>query len=65
MKLTEKQKESFNTYIECANKRKNCLNENERSDLEQIIVRAKSELLNSLPFRDFLELMKSSSFLTL
>ena len=65
MELTEKQKESFNVYIECAKKRKNCLDKKERSDLEHTITRAKHELLNSLPFRDFLELMKSSSFLIL
>jgi len=65
MELTEKQKESFNIYIECARKRKDCLDKEERSDLEHTITRAKYELLNSLSFRDFLELMKSSSFLIL
>lgn len=65
MELTEKQKESFNTYIECANKKKNCSDKDVKRDLEQKILESKSELLNSLPFRDFLELMKASSFLLL
>jgi hypothetical protein len=63
--LTDQQKEYFNIYVESVREIKKCLNPLERERLENDILLAKSKLLKSLPFSDFVELMKASSFLIL
>jgi hypothetical protein len=63
--LTDQQKEYFNTYVESVREVKKCLDPLEREKLQNDILLSKSYLLKSLPFSDFMELMKASSFLIL